>query len=128
MLVECKIPSLKIVIHVLPDTTKLEECLLHLENLDERCRDASPTNEARKNRVKNQYDKAFTTMVFSEGELFLLWDQVKEPLGERKLKYMWLDPYVVSKVLKKGAYKLTDYDGNKLLEPRNGLYMKKYYT
>ena len=29
-LVECEIPSLKIDIHVLPDTTELEEHLLHL--------------------------------------------------------------------------------------------------
>ena len=28
--IECEIPSLKIAIHVLPDTTELEECLVHL--------------------------------------------------------------------------------------------------
>ena len=33
--VECEIPSLKIFIHVLPDTTEIEEHLLHLEHLDE---------------------------------------------------------------------------------------------
>ena len=33
--VECEIPSLRIVIHVLPDTSELEERLLHLEHLDE---------------------------------------------------------------------------------------------
>ena len=33
--IECEISSLKISIHVLPDTTELEECLLHLEHLDE---------------------------------------------------------------------------------------------
>ena len=33
--VECEIPSLNISIHVLPDTTELEEWLLHLEHLDE---------------------------------------------------------------------------------------------
>ena len=33
--VECEIPSLKIVIHVLPDTTELEERLVRLEHLDE---------------------------------------------------------------------------------------------
>ena len=38
---------------------------------------------------------------------------------------MWLGTYVVSKVLKKGAYELIDFDGNKLHEPRNGLYLKK---
>ena len=37
---------------------------------------------------------------------------------------MWLGPYIVSKVLNKGAYELIDFDGNKLAEPRNGLYQK----
>ena len=33
--IECEISSLKIAIHVLPDTTELEEILVHLEHLDE---------------------------------------------------------------------------------------------
>ena len=33
--IECEIPSLKIVNHVLPDTTELEERFLHLELLDD---------------------------------------------------------------------------------------------
>ena len=37
-------------------------------------------------------------------------------------------PYIMSKVLKKGTYELIDFDGNKLAEPRNGLYLKKYYA
>ena len=58
----------------------------------------------------------------------MLWDQDKEPLGAGIFKAMWLGLYVVSKVLKKGAYELIDFDGNKLPEPRNGLYLKKYYA
>ena len=58
----------------------------------------------------------------------LLWDQDKEPLGLGKFKSMWLRLYVMSKVLKKGAYELIDFNGNKLPEPRNGLYLKKYYA
>ena len=54
--VECEILSLKIVIHVLPDTTELEEWLLHSEHLDEECRDVLIANEAHENKVKNQYD------------------------------------------------------------------------
>ena len=127
-LVECKIPSLKIYIHVLPDTTELEECFLHLEHLDEQRRDVHTTNEAHKNRVKNHYDKSVKHRIFSEGELVLLWDQDKEPLGAGKFRSMWLGPYVMSNILKKGAYELTDFEGNKLPEPRNGLYMKKYYA
>ena len=63
--VECDIPSLNIIIHVLPDTMDLEECLLHLENMDEKCRDVLTANEAHKNQVKNQYDKAMKPRVFS---------------------------------------------------------------
>ena len=85
-------------------------------------------NQAHKNRVKNPYDKSVKPRVFSEGELVLLWDQYKEPLGVGKFKAMWLGPYVMSKFLKKGAYELIDFDGNKLPEPRNGLYLKKYYV
>ena len=35
LLVECKIPSLKLAIDILPDTSTLKECLVHLEQLDE---------------------------------------------------------------------------------------------
>ena len=51
--IECEIPSLQIAIHVLLDTTKLEECLVHLEHLDELRRDALTANQAHKNRVKS---------------------------------------------------------------------------
>ena len=92
---EFEIPSLKIVIHVLPDTIELEERLLHLEHLYEHHRDALTTNEAHKNRVKNQYDKLVKPRIFSEGDLVLLWDQDKEPLGAGKFKSMRLGPYIV---------------------------------
>ena len=126
--VECEISSLKIDIHVLPDTTELEERPLHLEHLDEQCRDALETNQAHKNRVKSQYDKSFKPQIFSEEELVLLWDEDKEPMGARKFRSMWLGPYVMSKVLNKGAYELIDFDGNNMHEPSNGLYLKKYYA
>ena len=42
--IECEIPSFKIDIHVLPDTTELEERLVHLEHLDEQRRDALTAN------------------------------------------------------------------------------------
>ena len=85
-------------------------------------------NQAHKNRVKNQYDKSVKPQIFFEGELVLLNDQDKEPLGVVKFRSMWLGPYVMSNFLKKGTYELIDFDGNKLPEPRNGLYLKKYYA
>ena len=32
---ECEIPSLKLAFELLPDTSSLKECLVHLEHLDE---------------------------------------------------------------------------------------------
>jgi hypothetical protein len=49
-------------------------------------------------------------------------------LGAGKFEPMWRGPYIVRRVLEKGAYELVDYDGIPLSEPRNGLYLKKYYV
>ena len=71
MLVECEIPSLKLAIELLPNTFALEECLIHLEQLDEQHRDAL---------VALDVNKSIHLRKFSEGYLVLLWDQAKEPL------------------------------------------------
>ena len=113
---------------MLPDTSILEEHLVNLEHLDENRRDSTTENEAHKRRVKSQYDKSVKPRIFSEGDLVLLYDQDKEPLGLGRFRSMWIGPYIVSKVLKKGAYDLMDYEGNKLAQTRNGLYLKKYYA
>ena len=79
--IECEIPSLKLAVELLLDTYSLEERLLHLEHLDEQRRDAATMNEAHKNRVKIQYDKAVKPRVFSEGDLVLVYAQEKDALG-----------------------------------------------
>ena len=84
--------------------------------------------EINKCRVKVQYDKFVCPRRFSEGDLVLLWDQAKEPLGAGKFNPMWHGPYVVNHVLEKRTYDLVDYEGKTLMEPRNGLYLKKYYA
>ena len=81
--------------------------------------------EFNKHYVKVQYDNFVHLRKFSEVDLVLLWDQTKEPLGAGKFNLMWHGPYVVKRVLEKGAYELVDYEGTTLAEPRNGLYLKK---
>ena len=102
--------------------------MVHLEKLDEQRQDALVAIEVNKRCVKVQYDKSVHPRRFSEGDLVLLWDQLKEPLGAGKFNPMWHGPYVVKRVLEKGAYELVDYKGTALVEPRNGLYLKKYYA
>ena len=50
--VECEIPSLKLAIELLPDTSPLEEHLVHLEQLDEQHRDSLVALEVNKRHVK----------------------------------------------------------------------------
>ena len=49
-------------------------------------------------------------------------------MGAGKFKPMWHGPYIVRRVLEKGAYELEYYEGNMLDEPRNGFYLKIYYA
>ena len=50
--IECEIPSLKLAIDLLLDTSALEECLVHLEQLDKQRRDALVALELNKHHVK----------------------------------------------------------------------------
>ena len=80
-----------------------------MEHLDEQRQDALVALEVNKCRVKVQYDKFVRPRRFSEGDLVLLWDQAKEPLGAGNFNPMWHGPYLVKRVLEKCAYKLVDY-------------------
>jgi hypothetical protein len=83
-------------------------------------------NEAHKQKVKFQYDRFVHPRILFEGDLFLVYDQDKDPLGASKFKPMWFIPFIMKEVLKKGTYHLVEFEGNALVEPRNGLYLKKY--
>jgi hypothetical protein len=52
----------------------------------------------------------FSPRVFSEGDLVLVYDQDKDPLGAGKFKPMWFGPFIVKEVLKKGTYHLVDLE------------------
>ena len=59
----------------------------------------------------------------------MTYDQTNEKLGAGKFEsILWHGLYIVSRVLEKGAYELVDYDMIPLGEPRNGLYLKRYYA
>ena len=91
-------------------------------------REAQLVNEAHKRRIKVQYNKNVQPRIFSEGDLVLLYDQEADVIGTRKFEPLWHGPYIFKKILAKGAYELVDYDGIPLAQPRNGLYLKRYYA
>ena len=83
------------------DTSPLEEQLVHLEQFDEQRRNAALANEAHKHKVKCQYDRSIRPRIFSEGDIVLVYDQDKDPLGAGKFKPMWFGPFIVKEVLKR---------------------------
>ena len=127
-LIECEIPSLKLAVQLLLEASTLEERLVELEKLDETHRDAAIANEANKRHVKTQYAKSVHPRIFSEGDLVLVYDQANGTLGADKIVAMWHGPYIVKRVLSKGSYELQYYEGNCLKDPRNGIYLNKYYA
>ena len=126
--IQCDISSLKLVIYLLLNTSNEEACFLELIHLDETRHDVALANKVHKKRINAQYDRNFKPRIFSEGNLVLLYDQEANKLGAGKFKPMWMGPYIVKCVLEKGVYKLVDYDGVPLSQPRNGLYLKRYYA
>eukprot|EP00253_Pinus_taeda_P007013 PITA_07013 len=72
--IECEIPSLKLAVELLPDTTPVEERLLYLERLDETHLLAYLAIEAQNKRVKTHFDHTVHPRSFVEGDLVLLYD------------------------------------------------------
>ena len=90
--IECEIPSLKLVVELLPNTSAEEERLLYLMRLDKTRRNATLVIEAQKKCVKAQYNKHVKPRIFSEGDLILLYDQDRDMLGAGKFEAMWRGP------------------------------------
>ena len=101
---------------------------MYINKLDATRHDANLANEAHKRQTKVQYNRSVQPRSFNEGELVLTYDQKHDKLGVGKLESMWHGWYIISCVLEKGAYESIYYDRIPLVEPRNGLYLKKYYS
>ena len=101
--IQCEIPSLKLIIDLLPRTLDDEACLFSLIHLDETCHEAQLANEAHKRCIKAQYDKHVQPHIFPEGDLVLLYDQEADVIGTGKFEPLWHDPNIFKRVLAKGA-------------------------
>ena len=98
-----------------------------LERASEDRRVALQTMEVAKKCTKAQYDRKVQPHTFHEGDLVLVYDQAHDVLGHGNFDSLWLNPYILSKDLGKGAYILQDFEGHILPNPCHALYLKKYY-
>ena len=84
LLIECEIPSLNLVVELLPNSSPEEERLLYLERLDETRHFVALVIEVQKKRVKAHFDQSVSPRSFIEGDLVLLYDQAHDKLGAGK--------------------------------------------
>ena len=80
--IECEIPSLKLAVELLPNTSAKEEHLFYLMQLEKTRRDATLF-------IESQYEKHVKPCVFFEGDLVLLYEQDRDMLGAGKFESMW---------------------------------------
>ena len=90
--IECEIPSLKLVVELLPNTTIDEERFLYLNKLDETRCNAALDNEAHKQRMKVQYDRTVQPHSFNEGDLVLTYDRSMISWGKVNLSLCGMGP------------------------------------
>jgi hypothetical protein len=88
-LIQCEIPSLKLVVELLPNTSVEEERLLYLMQLEKTHRDTALVIETQKKHVKAQYEKHVKPHIFPKGDLVLLYEQDRDLLGVGKFNAMW---------------------------------------
>ena len=76
----------------------------------------------------SHYESHIHPHTFSEGDLFLVYDQAHDKTRKGKFESMWYGPYVIHRCLGKWAYLLSHTDNRLLKNPHNGLYLKISYA
>ena len=78
-------------------------------------------------RVARAFNKKVKPIQFKKGDWVL--KQARPISGDPRGKFKpnWEGPYLVQKVMSKGAVKLSDLEGNEFLDPVNIDRLKKYF-
>jgi hypothetical protein len=103
--------------------------LEELETLYEKTFRAQQHIEMYQARISRAFDKKVKHRSFKEGDLVLA---VRRPMvlnskKNGKFQPKWEGPFVVETVYSNDAYRLVNQDGDKLMMPINGKFLKKYY-
>ena len=126
---EIQIPSLRIAIASnMTEEEKDKQCLAQLEELREKRLKAQQHIELYQARMARAYNKGIRLRTFEKGELVLMIRRPMETAHKSREKFQpkWEGPFIVETVYSNGAYRLTTMEGNVLMMPVNGKYLKKY--
>jgi len=127
---EIQIPSLRVALTA--EMTNEEKHRLRLqeqEALDNKRLQAQQQIELYQARITRAFNKKVKERTFKKGDLVLA---VRRPMvmthkTKGKFQLKWEGPFVVESVNSNGAYRLITSDGDTLMMPINGKFLKKYY-
>ncbi|KAJ9555097.1 hypothetical protein OSB04_009711 [Centaurea solstitialis] len=99
-----------------------------LDALEEIREKALRTMAAQKGIVERHFNKKVKAKIFQVGDYVLrhVFQNTQEP-NAGKLSIKWEGPYVISKVIGNGAYRLTTMEGMEIPRSWNAHHLKRYY-
>ncbi|KAJ9561688.1 hypothetical protein OSB04_006848 [Centaurea solstitialis] len=99
-----------------------------LDALEEIREKALRTMAAQKGIVERHFNKKVKTKIFQVGDYVLrhVFQNTQEP-NAGKLSIKWEGPYIISKVIGNGAYRLTTMEGMEIPRSWNAHHLKRYY-
>jgi len=110
------------------DEEKYRLRLQELEALDDKSQQAQQQIELYQARIFRAFNKKVKEQIFKKGDLVLA---ARRPMvmthKTKKFQPKWEGPFVVESVYSNGAYRLINLEGNILMMPINGKFLKKYY-
>ena len=103
--------------------------LQELEALDEKRLQAQQRIELYQARISRAFNKKVKQRVFHKGDLVLAVRRPMVMMHKTKGKFQpkWEGPFIVETVYSNGAYRLANQNGEMLMMPINGKFLKKYY-
>ena len=78
-------------------------------------------------KVAKYYNSRVKTKAFQIGDLVLWESKVSQPTEIGKLSPKWEEPYVITRVIRPGAYQLQRPDGSLVPRSWNVEHLRKYY-
>ena len=78
-------------------------------------------------KVAKYYNSRVKTKAFQTGDLVLHESKVSQPTEISKLSPKWEGPYVITRVIRPGAYQLQRPDGSLVPRSWNAEHLRKYY-
>ena len=125
-----QIPSLRVALTAEMTTEeKHRQRLQELEALDDKRLQAPQQIELYQARITRAFNKKVKVRTFRKGDLVLA---VRRPMvmthkTKGKFQPKWEGPFVVESVYSNGSYRLITSNGDTLMMPINGRFLKKYY-